>query len=158
MADDDRRQTEAHPERPEDVDDRRLQRQAGDDARQGNREDDGERDYISPEEAIPRHGHRGECPENEGDCGRTERGENGEHQRFRDLVVVEGDGEPPRTVVLDRPALGDVPVERVESDQDQRQVDECKGEYRAGTQQDAARARLDHQSDSKARSRRATRR
>ena len=50
MPDDDRRQAERHAERSEDVDDRRLQREARDDPRERDREDHGERDHLAAEE------------------------------------------------------------------------------------------------------------
>ena len=147
---------EREPERPEDVDDGRLERKPGDDPGEGDREDHGERDDFAAEEAIARYCHRGERPEDERDHGRAECGQNRVRQRVPHVGVVERDREPPGAVLLDRPGLRDVLVERVEGDDEERQVDEGERHERAAAQQNPRESRLDHQSDSKAPSLRAT--
>ena len=91
---------------------------------QRDREDHRERDHLAPEEAVARDRERRERPEHERDRRRPDRGEQREQQRLADGLVVERDGEPARAVVLDRPLLRHVPVERVEPDHDERHVDE----------------------------------
>ena len=60
-------EAESDAERVEDGVERRVQRHAGDDARQRDRQDDEERDRLAPEEPVALHGERGERPEHEGD-------------------------------------------------------------------------------------------
>ena len=66
VADDDRQQPEVDAER----DERRPQGDAGDDARQGDRQDEQERDRLPAEERVALDGERGERPEDQRDRGR----------------------------------------------------------------------------------------
>ena len=81
-----------------------------------------------------------------------------EPERLPDRLVLVRDPEPLRAPVLDRPALRDLRVERVEADHDERRVEEGERRRRAEPQEDPRGQRLDHQRFSKAPSFRATER
>ena len=76
--------------------------------------------------------------------------------RAADLVVFPGDAKPLRRVLVDRPRLGDVFVERVDRDHEQRDVDEQEGQSGSEPQQQTCRRGLGHYRALNAPSRRAT--
>ena len=114
---------------------------------------------LAPEEVVPRNRERGERSEDERDRRRPDRGENREEQRLTDGLVVERDREPACVLKF---SIGHFcvtfSVERVEPDDDQREVDEREREPGAEAEQQAREPGLDHQRDSNALSFRATRR
>ena len=71
VRDHDREQAEVDAE---DLGERRVQRDTGDDPRQRDREDHQERDRLAPEEPVPRHRDRGERAEDQRQRGRQEPG------------------------------------------------------------------------------------
>src|ERR1051325_9877077 len=120
VPDDDREQPEVDPDRRVG----RAQREAGDDPGQREGQDHEQRDRVATEEVKARDGERGQRPEHERQGRRPERRTHREPERLAHALVVARDREPLRRIAVNRPALRDALVERVERDQDQRQGDE----------------------------------
>ena len=124
MPDDDREQAEIDPQRPE----RGVQRHPGHDPGERDREDDQERDRLPPEEAIARHRDCGERPQQHCQCRGTEPGLDRRPKSIPDPGIVYGLLEPLERQPCDRPVVRPPFVERVQADDDERQVDEGEGQ------------------------------
>ena len=72
---------------------RRAQRDAGDNPRQRNRQDDQKRDRLAPEEARPRHRRRRHRAQHHRNRGGNRRDPQGQQQRVPDIRPVQGDDQ-----------------------------------------------------------------
>src|SRR5579864_5575990 len=152
VTDDDR------PQRQVDVarDESRVERDAGDDARERDREHEEERHGLTAEEAEAVHSERRGGAEHERDTGGDEPDPDGQPKRLLHLRRP-GRMEPVGRERWNRPALDVRLVERVEHDQRERDPEKQDHERRPKGQRDARRP-LFHYRASKAPSLRAIRR
>ncbi len=97
---------------------------AGHDAGQRDRQHYEERDRLATEEAMPRHGQRGEGAEQERDRGRRHSRLQGEYEGVAEGGVVERRAEPMRRQPRRWPLEDVRGVERIERDHRKRDVDE----------------------------------
>src|SRR5579884_296321 len=132
----------------------RVQRHAGDDPGQRDRQDEQERDRLAAEEAEARDRRGGHRPEHERDAGRRRADLDRQQERIPRVGVVPRDAEPVQRPAGDRPALDVRLVERVDRDDHERDPEEEDHERRPDAEPETGRPRL-HQSASNAPRRRA---
>src|SRR5262249_21557558 len=132
----------------------RVQRHAGDDPGERDRQHEQERDRLAAEEAEPVHAERRRGAEHERDQRRQRRGLEREPERLLHVGVVDRRPEPLRRQAGDRPALHVRLVEGVEADDADRDVEEREHERDPDAERDPCAAAF-HQSASNAPSRRA---
>src|SRR5438105_3748595 len=133
----------------------RVERHAGDDSGQRDREDEQERDRLAPEEAEPVHPERRHRAEHERGRRRERRRLQREPERLLHVAVVNRGREPPCRQPGDRPALDVRLVERVEADDRDRYVQEREHERDPDPERGAGGARFHHDSITAPRRRRA---
>ena len=102
----------------------RVERHPGDDPGQRDRQHEQERDRVAAEEAEAVHAERRRRAEHERDQRRERRRLEREPERLLHVAVVDRRREPLRRQPGDRPALHVRRVERVQADDDDRDVEE----------------------------------
>ena len=132
--------------------DRRVEGHPGHDPGQGQRQDQDERDRPPSEEPEAVDGERRQRAQGDGDDGGPDRGLDRQDHGVAQAAVVEGRPEPLGGPVRDRPRLAPVAVERVQDDDQERDVQEQDHEEDRRPEEDAA-ASAGHHSASNAPSR-----
>jgi hypothetical protein len=137
VADDDRPDPELEAEVAIAEVDRGRQRDRRDDPRQRDRQDEDERDRLSTEESEAVHRERRARAEEE----RDDRGPGGRLERTEDrrteVGVLPCGGEPPRRPQVGRPPARDALAERVQGEDDDRDVQEQQRDHRPALDEEA---------------------
>jgi len=132
VADDDCEQAQVDPEH---LGEGVAERDAGDDAGEGDRQHDQEGDRLAAEEAESRHCQGREGPEDEREQRRQAANLQRGDQGVARPLALDRPAEPVQGEVLGRPLQGRASVEGVNRNHDQRDVDEREGDPDTGTQQ-----------------------